>query len=216
MFKCALVEDFVPNDVADILMALFTRGYYHRSLDDEAHKTKKAEVNNENVFYSILHSAMTFRVSEIIGEEAVPTFMYARKYDAGMQLEKHIDRPACHFTASLTIQENDADWPLNIELEDEVTSLNAKKGALAIFRGSKYPHFREELKSGSQTQIFYCFVPNREEYKPYFYDGEGRLPVDVYEAGMLKHGEKPENTQELLNTCFEVIRAGYERIITGQ
>ena len=61
------------------------------------------------------------RIESIIGMKLLPTYTYFRVYKAGDILEKHIDRPACEISITLSLRKRGNIWPIYINNTDYKT-----------------------------------------------------------------------------------------------
>jgi len=124
------------------------------------------------------------RMEEETGKKLFPTYSYARLYPKGEVLKCHTDRPACEYSVTITLGHDGEVWPFwaadpgedtdqgIVGEDDRIYRIkNSKKltieiGDAVIYKGCEVPHWREELKSEWQTQIFLHYVeqdgPNAE------------------------------------------------------
>jgi len=61
------------------------------------------------------------RIESIIGMKLLPTYTYFRVYKAGDILEKHIDRPACEISITLSLRKGGNIWPIYFNNTDYKT-----------------------------------------------------------------------------------------------
>ena len=61
------------------------------------------------------------RIESIIGMKLLPTYTYFRVYKAGDILEKHIDRPACEISITLSLRKRGNIWPIYFNNTDYKT-----------------------------------------------------------------------------------------------
>lgn len=134
---------------------------------------------------SILHESAAI-LSNIIGESILPTYSYPVINLPGNVLYRHTDRPACEFTASLTVDSypNGYIWPLYVETinkRDVCVLLNP--GDLVLYSGTKRPHWRNRLPEGCfNISIFFHFVREHGELSNW-HKRESIIPaqLDPYE-----------------------------------
>lgn len=114
----------------------------------------------------------------ITGKELTPTYAFTRLYFEGSELKRHTDRPACEFSASVTLAYRDGSpWPLHIEGPQGVAEIALAPGDLIAYRG-ELPHWREAYHGTGCMQVFLHYVdaagPNAGEA----FDGkEGNRPA---------------------------------------
>jgi hypothetical protein len=64
-------------------------------------------------------------VSELLGEDVLPTYTYGRIYTPGEVLNRHRDRDACEISLTLNLHQSGEPWPIWIQTpNDEEISIN--------------------------------------------------------------------------------------------
>ena len=146
------------------------------------------------------------RMEQETGKKLFPTYSYSRYYKKGEVLKCHTDRPACEYSATITLDYDGEVWPFWVAAPGEDTDQgivgeddkiyrikNSKKltieiGDAVIYKGCEAIHWREELKSEWQTQIFLHYVEQDGPHAEWKYDK--RLA--------LAHHEQPKDFGEVL------------------
>lgn len=100
----------------------------------------------------------TSELSEILGDDLLPTYAYCRIYTHGEELTPHTDRPACELTVSVNL---DADkvWPIYIydaDYNEQEILLNP--GDAAVFLGCFMEHWRKPYDGEFCSQFFLHYV----------------------------------------------------------
>lgn len=105
-------------------------------------------------------------VEKTVGKKLWPTYSYARQYWNGATLLKHLDRPACEFSATITVDDDGSDnWPIWMTSYDgSISELTLNPGDMCIYKGCELEHWREEYKGKGQLQTFVHYV---DVYGPY-------------------------------------------------
>jgi hypothetical protein len=123
----------------------------------------KAIMDHEIMFDTILEYLWQ-TIENIVGEQLIPTYSYARLYSNGDKLEKHVDRAACEISVTIQLgRSHDYSWP--IFMDGNEYSLNEGEGI--IYSGCDTPHWRnvcsgpEKYYSG---QIFLHYVKANGKY----------------------------------------------------
>jgi hypothetical protein len=95
-------------------------------------------------------------LSALLGYRLAPTYVYARIYQPGEVLERHIDREACEFSVTLTLGYEGEVWPIHI---GDSGPLLLEPGDIAIYLGHRVEHWREVYSEGRwQAQAFLHYV----------------------------------------------------------
>jgi len=97
-------------------------------------------------------------VSELLGEEVLPTYTYARVYKNGSVLERHRDRPACEISFTLNLAK-DIDWPIYFQRPDGFeTLLELNPGDAVLYLGCQADHWRNKFEGIEHVQLFLHYV----------------------------------------------------------
>lgn len=97
-------------------------------------------------------------VSELLGEEVLPTYTYARVYKYGSVLQRHRDRPACEISFTLNL-EKDVDWPIYFQRPDgSETSVELNPGDAILYLGCQADHWRNKFEGQEHVQVFLHYV----------------------------------------------------------
>lgn len=96
------------------------------------------------------------------------TYSYARRYELGNELKRHLDREACEVTASLALGYEGEIWPLWVEdRQGKPRSFLLRPGDALIFRGAELFHWREMNRYGPSTQVFLHYVDRNGPHAAY-------------------------------------------------
>lgn len=100
----------------------------------------------------------TAHVTELLGEEVLPTYTYARIYRRGAVLERHRDRPACEISFTLNLTK-DTNWPIYFQRPDgSETSVELNPGDAAMYLGCQADHWRNKFEGEEHVQVFLHYV----------------------------------------------------------
>jgi hypothetical protein len=100
-------------------------------------------------------------VEAIVGTPLKPAYTFLSLYESGAFLRRHLDRPMCVWTVSLTIDaeplERAAEWPLWI---DGVPH-GLGQGDAALFSGLLWPHWRQAMPPWMRryANVYFHFHP---------------------------------------------------------
>lgn len=136
------LKDILSKDLCHHLTHILSRaadvGYGTRPETDLQVPTAKAILEHEIVFETVLEKVWP-DIEDVLGEEVLPTYAFARLYSNGDVLEKHIDRPACEI--SMTIQlgrSHHYAWPIYMG----GTRIDMAEGDGVLYLGDKIEHWR--------------------------------------------------------------------------
>lgn len=97
-------------------------------------------------------------LEEIVGEELLPTYAYARLYSNGDVLEKHTDRPACEVSVTIQLgRSHHYAWP--IYMGD--MRFDMAEGDGVVYKGCDIEHWRDKCDGPDgyySGQVFLHYV----------------------------------------------------------
>ena len=146
--------------------------------------------------YKKVHSEYRGKVEKIIGRKLRNTFYYERFYFPGIELPKHIDRPACEITCAIDISTTLKEpWSQGIKTPDVYTDRNKsailvpgedreiffEPGDALIFKSCERPTWRNTMPDNKRRwfgkkeevylhQIFFNYVIADGERSHHAYD----------------------------------------------
>jgi hypothetical protein len=107
------------------------------------------------------------------GLNLYPAYSYYRVYRPGANLVKHVDRPSCEISTTVTLefdyQGANYDWPIFVG----GAKCSMKPGDLVIYRGCEVEHWREVFTApeGSYHIQFFChYVDTNGPYSEFKFD----------------------------------------------
>ena len=101
----------------------------------------------------------TPKVSELCGEDVLPTYVYGRIYSKGEVLARHRDRDACEISLTVNLQKDETDWPIWVQKPDgEEVSIGLSPGDAVMYLGCSADHWRNPYQGKMQTQVFFHYV----------------------------------------------------------
>ena len=104
-------------------------------------------------------SRLTPKIESVIGKKVTPVNPFCRIYFNNSYLNKHVDRDDLEWTLTVCLGNNlKKDWPLFIEIDDEVISLPNKVGVSYLIEGTKVNHWREKLICSEDEYSIHMFL----------------------------------------------------------
>jgi hypothetical protein len=105
-----------------------------------------------------------------------PTYSYFRIYKHGDTLFRHLDRPACEVSASVSLGfRTSRPWPLWIEGPRRTAHITLAPGDGVLFRGLECPHWRNPFRGRWAVQVFLHYVERSGAYADWKYDRRPQL-----------------------------------------
>ena len=153
---------FVPNFISQERAQALSQEFFILERDNKCAKDNQAPnspaIYNFKLFLELL-CEKTNEVTNLIEEQVLPTYTYARIYKNGEVLNRHRDRPACEISLTLHIG-GDASWSIGIQKPSgEEVDLNLNMGDAMLYLGCKADHWRNTPFSGQNySQVFLHYV----------------------------------------------------------
>lgn len=98
------------------------------------------------------------KVSEVVGEDVLPTYVYARIYKNGADLKRHRDRDSCEVSLTVNLQK-DSNWPIWIQKPDgSEVSVELNPGDAMMYLGCVADHWRDVFTGANYVQTFMHYV----------------------------------------------------------
>lgn len=111
------------------------------------------------------------KLSDMLGITLKPSYSYARLYFKGENLPPHVDRPACEYSITATVNSYcDHVWPIWFRTNDGPKSFSIKRGDAVLYKGEDIEHWREQCKVQWQMQFFLHFVDIDGKNKDHIHD----------------------------------------------
>lgn len=163
------VPGFITGDEAQLLAKEFKEYCKKFNIQGDPQAPNSHAMYNFLPFVKLLVKKIS-HVNELLGEEVLPTYTYARVYKNGSVLERHRDRPACEISFTINL-EKDTDWPLyfqrpdNSEAQAELTP-----GDAVLYLGCQADHWRNKFEGKEHTQLFMHYVRSNGTKSWAFFD----------------------------------------------
>jgi len=175
-YKNVYIKNFLPLETCKFLTNILLR---NKSIYPNITDTQVSDsyyLRHSDVGDTLLER-MWDTVEEIVGEELIPTYSFARLYENGHVLPPHIDRPACEI--SLTIQLGRSHhYSYPIYMGDYRVDL--AEGDAIVYKGREIQHYRNKCDGPENYysgQIFLHYVKANGQYSDHGCDAHFRSIV---------------------------------------
>lgn len=119
---------------------------------------------------------------QIVAQGALlPCYSFLRIYRRGSVLDKHVDRPSCEISTTMTLgfDAQAGQWPIWIEARGQSRALELAPGDMLIYHGADLPHWRDAYDGEFWVQVFLHYVRADGAYTEFKFDGRERIgPFD--------------------------------------
>ena len=151
------VPGFITDDEAQLLAKEFKEHCTKFNIQGDPQAPNSHAMYNFLPFVKLLVKKIS-HVNELLGEEVLPTYTYARVYKNGSVLERHRDRPACEISFTINL-EKDTDWPLYFQRPDtSEAQAELTPGDAVLYLGCQADHWRNKFEGKEHTQLFMHYV----------------------------------------------------------
>lgn len=172
--KYLQLNNFVDQKTVDLLTE---RLFQHRdNKESQSFKGVDDQVEKADSFYfnaslhddmvSMFHQRAQVEVEKVVGKKLIPSYVYARIYKKGSELEKHKDRDETEY--SLTVNLNASSkksWPIYFKEDNkQEIACNLNAGDAVIYKGMELEHWRNPLGKRWHAQMFLHYVDANGPY----------------------------------------------------
>jgi hypothetical protein len=158
-----ILPKIIPTEFCQFFTHVLMRQADLNPRGDAQIPNAKAILDHEYMFET-LHERLWPVIEQVMGEELIPTYAYARLYSNGDVLKKHTDRPACE--VSITIQlgrSHHYAWPIYMGGQ----RFDLGEGDGVIYPGCNVEHWRDACAGPDgyySGQVFLHFVRKNGSY----------------------------------------------------
>ena len=156
------------------LMQTSVPGYY----------TVEENLGSQGRYADTLSECLLLRLQPLMervaGGPLHPCYSYLRVYMPGAELPRHLDRPSCEISTSLTLGlDADQPWPLGLQSDGRDLEIPLAPGDMLAYKGADLPHWRSRFDGRHWVQVFLHYVRADGDFADYRFDGRERIgPFD--------------------------------------
>lgn len=174
---------FIPKFISSIRAKMLASGFKHFCVENNL--TGDSQALNSFSSYDFLPFVRLLvekipQVSEICGEQLLPTYAYARIYKEKSVLVRHSDRAACEVSLTLNLNQ-DLGWPIFIvDSKGKEKKIDMEPGDAMMYLGCEADHWREEFLGKEHTQVFLHYVMSFGERSWAYFDAKKDDTTNMY------------------------------------
>jgi predicted 2-oxoglutarate/Fe(II)-dependent dioxygenase YbiX len=197
------LKDFLSKESCEELVTELKEAVLKGNLLEDPQCPKSSAIYGTPVFDSLLEQLLP-NFERVFGKKLYPTYAFSRMYAPGEELHVHRDRPACQFSATITLGFDGDTWPIymgdyteagkgreavtqnkEVKFLTNETEIKMEVGDAVAYYGMQKPHWRNPYTEGKwQAQVFLHYVDADGPYADQKYDGRKKL----------SHHKEPEYT----------------------
>lgn len=184
--KYVTIPELLPPEQMAAMRKYFRQYVGHGFMPFEDGQSVRYYQHNEPLA-TVFHKQLTRLMSLVVGEEVIPSYVYAASYVEHADLTPHTDRPQCEFSISFQVDYlpeppgykspwglfvwqpewsdepigyDSKEFPAASEAEDTNSAVYLASGDGLIYKGRELIHYRYPLAAGHQsTSLFFHYVP---------------------------------------------------------
>ena len=164
------VPGFITPERAAALSEQFERDAEKHQLHGDSQIPLSQAIHNYLPFVRLLVEKVP-HVTELAGEEVLPTYTYARIHKTpGAELRRHRDRPACEVSLTVNLAKSEP-WPICIQKPNgEEVCLEQNPGDAMLYLGCIADHWRSPYTGNHHVQVFIHYVRSYGDNAWAFFD----------------------------------------------
>ena len=94
--------------------------------------------------------------------DLIPTYSYARIYEKGAILKKHIDRSSCEISTTLNLGGDP--WSIYLKVKTKEIEIKLSPGDMLIYSGCTLDHWRKKFEGKICAQVFLHYIKKNGKY----------------------------------------------------
>jgi hypothetical protein len=174
------VRRILPQPILDYLKVYYSILMANKVLDHDTQCPWSLAIGGDRALDAMLEWLRP-TISRIVGIELAPTYSYTRRYAKGDILARHIDRPACEISITVSIQIPQGAKPSTIYLKPPCSNeikVEMFEGDGCIYVGTQVEHWRDPFDIEGYIQLFLHYIrKDNPDYARLVYDGREFLGV---------------------------------------
>jgi hypothetical protein len=207
--KYALLRNFIDPVHAQNLSERFQREAPALGLKEDEQVRNAPGMYNYIPFVSLMSNKTGF-VSQVVGEEVMPTYTYTRLYSKGNVLVPHKDRFSSEIGISVNLSCSET-WPFWLmDTEGNSLELLLEPGDAVIYEANELLHWREEFQGEHCHNAFLFYVRERGVNRDNYFDIETLRGMGSSEEGS---GSLKSESKSSSSTLGEYVKE-YKNILS--
>lgn len=176
-----LVKDVIDKNLANFFTHVLLRSpNYGSGQSQDPQVVGSLGLMHHEVMFETAHEKIWSAVENILEEELIPTYAYARAYTNGNELKKHTDRPACEVSVTVQLgRSHHYAWPIFMGNQ----RFDLAEGDGVIYQGCNIEHWRNVCDGPDNYisgQVFFHFVKANGGHAKEIYDKRWGATVKPY------------------------------------
>lgn len=171
------LSGLLPKDFCQFFTHVLMRQASLGTKNGDAQIPNAKAILDHDVMFETLQERLWPVMENVVGEDLLPTYAYARLYSNGDELKRHSDRPACEISVTIQLgRSHHYAWPIYMGGE----RFDMAEGDAVVYRGCDIEHWREPCnapKDYYSGQVFLHYVKKDGQHAAHAGDSTVRAPV---------------------------------------
>jgi hypothetical protein len=176
------LKGMLPPPLLDYLKAYYTILLANNRFSHDDNCPSSLSLGGDPALDAILEWIRP-ELGRLVGFSLAPTYSYTRRYAKGEVLSRHLDRPACEVSVTVSIQIPKGAGPSVIYLKPpdlKETRIEMLEGDGCIYAGTEVEHWRKRFRVDGYIQLFLHFISRRGPHYPeQLFDGRECLGTNA-------------------------------------
>jgi hypothetical protein len=177
-----IIPKLIPIEFCYFFTNVLLRQQYIETIKGDEQVPQAKAILDHEIMFETLQEKLWPEIEDIVEEELLPTYSYARLYSNGDDLKPHKDRPACEISVTIQLgRSHHYSWPIYVGN----TRIDLGEGDAIIYKGCEVEHYRK-LCEGPENyysgQVFVHFVRKNGKFTDHYKDaicqGSDRQKID--------------------------------------
>lgn len=153
-----IIKNLIPKEFCQYFTHVLLRNIDLQKNNSDRQVPNSLTLISHDIVFETLQERLWDRIEGHVGRPLIPTYSYARLYQNGNKLEKHVDRPACEVSVTLQLgRSHHYSYPIYLEGQ----RIDLAEGDGLLYQGMTQEHWRDECKGPDgyySGQVFLHFV----------------------------------------------------------
>lgn len=153
-----IIKNLIPKEFCQFFTHVLLRNIDLQEQKEDNQVENSLTIMQHHIVFETLHERLWPKIESVVGKKLMPTYAYARLYQNGNELKKHVDRPACELSVTIQLgRSHHYAYPFYLE----GTRVDLSEGDGVVYLGSEQEHWRDKCNGPEgyySGQVFLHFV----------------------------------------------------------
>lgn len=158
-----IIKNLIPKEFCQFFTHVLLRNVDLNETNQDGQVKDSLTMMSHEVMFETLHERLWPKIESIVGKKLIPTYAYARLYQNGNVLDKHIDRESCEISVTIQLgRSHHYSYPIYLEGQ----RVDLAEGDGILYNGTEQEHWRDACHGPDGYYSGHVFL--------HFVDAEGQ------------------------------------------